>query len=392
MDELSVASSRLYEIMPTKSFSFSRVRPIQDMREYKQWCQRLEMTDDLTCAARLLLGAQAKIKSVSPVDYLYSALGVRVKPLSYDSEELHLLERYINRSNPGHCKLFTGEGAVPLPEVKTPMTKEEIEAQLPRWQVLQDVPAFKDSACSSKEHSGQAAAAGAVFKEYEVKDGAICIRKATDRQPGLWVRPKDAGGADVMVRLTERERHSNIAAIYRVDRKGEESRAGGDTAQLLFHGSGMANCLSILSHGLRVKPPGAAHAGSAFGDGIYFANTFNKSLGYCPQHSGVGFMLLCEVALGRQLASSQFNFGQIVMEARMQVIRKQLGLPKDAKVEDHPELKARHQELMDEVANVGVDDVSGTECDSFHFQSGEHQTPWAQSCIPTATPCLAVSS
>lgn len=376
MDDLATTSSRLYEIMPTKNFSFQRVKPIADIRLYKQWCQRLEMTDDLTCAARLLLGAQAKIGEMSPVDYLYSAMGVRIVPLAHDSEELHLLERYINRSSPDHCKLFSGEGASPLPQRKKPTTQAELEAQLPLWQVLQDAPCFKGSTCLPKDHTGRAAVAGSCFKEFEVENGAICIRKATKDHHAMWVRPIDAGGAEMMVRLSERERHSHIAAIYRVDRRGEESRAGGDSAQLLFHGSGMANLLSILSNGLRVKPPGAAQAGSAFGDGIYFANTFNKSQGYSPgTEAGVCFMLLCEVALGRQLVSHQFGFQQTVTDARIQVAKKQLGLPKDAKLEDFPELKARHNQIQEEANAMGVDDVVGTECDTFHFQSGAAPDP-----------------
>lgn len=44
----------------------------------------------------------------------------------------------------------------------------------------------------------------------------------------------------------------------------------------------MANAISMLSGGLKVKPAGVYHSGSAFGDGIYFANSFQKSVG-CEQ-------------------------------------------------------------------------------------------------------------
>lgn len=44
----------------------------------------------------------------------------------------------------------------------------------------------------------------------------------------------------------------------------------------------MANAISMLSGGLKVKPAGVYHSGSAFGDGIYFANSFEKSIG-CEQ-------------------------------------------------------------------------------------------------------------
>jgi hypothetical protein len=50
-----------------------------------------------------------------------------------------------------------------------------------------------------------------------------------------------------------------------------------------------------------LKPEGVYHSGSAFGDGIYFADQFAKSAAYCSYHGNVGFMLLCEVECGRAL-------------------------------------------------------------------------------------------
>ena len=42
---------------------------------------------------------------------------------------------------------------------------------------------------------------------------------------------------------------------------------------MLFHGTSNANLISILESGLQVKPRNAAfHHGSAFGEGIYFAD------------------------------------------------------------------------------------------------------------------------
>jgi poly [ADP-ribose] polymerase 2/3/4 len=50
--------------------------------------------------------------------------------------------------------------------------------------------------------------------------------------------------------------------------------------ELFWHGSRSENWINILSKGLLIRPSGAAYTGSAFGDGIYFANEFDKSLGY----------------------------------------------------------------------------------------------------------------
>lgn len=75
--------------------------------------------------------------------------------------------------------------------------------------------------------------------------------------------------------------------------------------QLLFHGTTLANYLSILSQGLLVAPEDAQKAGDAFGKAIYFADMFAKSDAYSSNqrmnvHVGrtPQIMMLCEVALG----------------------------------------------------------------------------------------------
>jgi len=50
-----------------------------------------------------------------------------------------------------------------------------------------------------------------------------------------------------------------------------------------------------LKNGLLIKPSVAKHKGSAFGNGIYFADAVAKSAGYCEN-----MMFICRVALGNQ--------------------------------------------------------------------------------------------
>jgi hypothetical protein len=40
--------------------------------------------------------------------------------------------------------------------------------------------------------------------------------------------------------------------------------------------------MGIMLKGLQVKPPGAAHTGSIFGDAMYFADKFTKSIAVIP--------------------------------------------------------------------------------------------------------------
>lgn len=80
---------------------------------------------------------------------------------------------------------------------------------------------------------------------------------------------------------------------------------------LLWHGTKPENIVGILQSGFRIAPAGVEGTGSMFGQGIYFADQFNKSFNYTQ---GINYnysrgnkklkkprkyMFLCEVALGK---------------------------------------------------------------------------------------------
>jgi poly [ADP-ribose] polymerase 2/3/4 len=78
--------------------------------------------------------------------------------------------------------------------------------------------------------------------------------------------------------------------------------------QLFWHGSRNQNWWSIISSGLMIRPSSAGYNGSMFGDGIYGANRFKKSLGY-TSYSGsywaggndaTAFLALFEFQIGKQ--------------------------------------------------------------------------------------------
>ena len=78
--------------------------------------------------------------------------------------------------------------------------------------------------------------------------------------------------------------------------------------RLYFHGSRNENWFNILQTGLLIRPSGAVHTGSMFGDGIYFADKAQKSIGYTSlrgsywAHGGdnKAFLALFDVHLGKQ--------------------------------------------------------------------------------------------
>jgi hypothetical protein len=73
---------------------------------------------------------------------------------------------------------------------------------------------------------------------------------------------------------------------------------------LLFHGTKNFCLMGILQSGLQVKAMNADHTGSMFGDGIYLADSFDKSIQYCNDWTFFGeesnrFVFVCEANLGR---------------------------------------------------------------------------------------------
>jgi len=78
--------------------------------------------------------------------------------------------------------------------------------------------------------------------------------------------------------------------------------------RLYWHGSRNENWFNIIQTGLMIRPSGAIHTGSMFGDGIYFADKAQKSLGYSSLSgsywakggSNKGYLALFDVHLGNQ--------------------------------------------------------------------------------------------
>lgn len=75
----------------------------------------------------------------------------------------------------------------------------------------------------------------------------------------------------------------------------------------LFHGTRTENLPGITQRGLLIRPSGAIHTGSMFGDGTYFS-IFSKSCSYCSSrgtywtrgNADRGYIFLADVCLGNQ--------------------------------------------------------------------------------------------
>ncbi len=91
------------------------------------------------------------------------------------------------------------------------------------------------------------------------------------------------------------------------------AKSGRDKVDIFWHGSRNENWLSIVDMGLLIRPTGVLTTGSMFGNGIYFADKFQKSKGYTSARGSywahgkdsTGFMAIFNVHVGRQLQLSQ---------------------------------------------------------------------------------------
>jgi len=80
------------------------------------------------------------------------------------------------------------------------------------------------------------------------------------------------------------------------------------STDMFFHGSRNQNWFNILQTGLLIRPSGAIHTGSMFGDGLYGANKAQKAIGYSSMRGSYwtsgsdnkGFIGIFEFHTGKQ--------------------------------------------------------------------------------------------
>ncbi len=85
-------------------------------------------------------------------------------------------------------------------------------------------------------------------------------------------------------------------------------KADNKKRRLYWHGSRNENWFNIIQTGLMIRPSGAIHTGSMFGDGIYFADKAQKSIGYSSLRGSYwaggsankGYLALFDVHLGNE--------------------------------------------------------------------------------------------
>ena len=296
LEVIARLSSKYYELIPTSGHQHMMVQPITDVGSCDKLIVQLELLTEQAGTCRLLLAAQSQLETINPAEYLYRALGCSFDEVDRSSDEMRALEQYINLSTPECCKLYDGPGASKLRELPNGQA-------MPTQYILASAVSTSDTSRSKRKK--QLTPAGT---KITIRDGGAVKGRLCTVAHG-WI---EAASVAALTPLTARQTQSRVVAVHRVERRGEQQRMigsgiPGQQHDLLFHGTSMDNLISILDDGLRVRPPGVHHSGSALGDGIYFANHSSKSLGYCSYSVGTGFALLCEVATGNRLHDIKFG-------------------------------------------------------------------------------------
>lgn len=97
----------------------------------------------------------------------------------------------------------------------------------------------------------------------------------------------------------------DVKNIYSVDSMTGYDKFNPKNVQTmeLFHGTRKENVLGIMQKGILIKPKNAAHTGSMFGNGAYFANCSTKSAQYTDDFMNYRnqdqYIFVCEVATGK---------------------------------------------------------------------------------------------
>lgn len=152
------------------------------------------------------------------------------------------------------------------------------------------------------------------------KDGQVTLLEA------LGLEMRLATPAEFKEAKSHAKDHGHkIKRVFRVINKATQSAFDKDLSKAnndgkktmtLWHGSRRQNWWFIVQQGLKIRPSGAIHTGSMFGDGIYFASEDDKSMGYTDGgrwtgggKSGNTYMALYDVRVGKQFETKSSDWG-----------------------------------------------------------------------------------
>ena len=100
-NEIMALSSRYYELIPKEKYKNSCILPFDRLDDVKREIQIIDNLTYVEKAVNILLGANNKINTINPLDYIYNSLQTYFELLRKDSPEFLTLEKYINNTSHG---------------------------------------------------------------------------------------------------------------------------------------------------------------------------------------------------------------------------------------------------------------------------------------------------
>jgi hypothetical protein len=93
-------TNEYYTLIPLNGYSDEKLPVIDNTEVLKQQEKILDDLFDLELSYKILLGAQANLKHISPVDYLYKSMNCQFQAMNRDDFDAQLILRYIWTSAP----------------------------------------------------------------------------------------------------------------------------------------------------------------------------------------------------------------------------------------------------------------------------------------------------
>lgn len=218
------------------------------------------------------------------------------------------------RFNPS-MKKFEGDGKKKTvkkikEEIDELITNEQSNLDTMASQVVSQQPQSDDDSTTTKSRS-------------LIESLGLKISPVTDKKElaDIKMRAQEHGK-----RVMNAFKFENIETQKRFD--DHVAKAADKKVEMFWHGSRRQNWWWIVQQGLKIRPSGAVHTGSMFGDGCYAAVEADKSMGYTDSGRWVGgsssgriYMGLFNFHVGKQLIvhrhdSSCYSFSKSSIKAK----------------------------------------------------------------------------
>ncbi|XP_033625691.1 poly [ADP-ribose] polymerase tankyrase-like [Asterias rubens] len=98
MEEIYALSNEYFHLIPQENFAHDRMKPLTDIYSLPEHQKNLQKLLELEITNRILLGATNRKEEINPLDYIYHALGCKVKLMDKDDVETQLILQNIHNT------------------------------------------------------------------------------------------------------------------------------------------------------------------------------------------------------------------------------------------------------------------------------------------------------